>query len=212
VKTGTFHDVAQGESVESIAAEAGHLPKTLWDAPENKALRDQRRDMHVLMPGDRLFVPPVKPKTFSFPTGSAKTFKVTRPPSRLKLALVKDGKPRANAPYRLTVDGVEERGSTDGNGQIDRPISPRAERATLVVGEGKDETRYELGLRALDPVTEVSGAQGRLRNLGYDVEVDGELEARTRAALAAFQQAEGVKVTGELDDATRAKLKERHGC
>ena len=53
------------------------------------------------------------------------------------------------------------------------------------------------------------GAQGRLRNLGYSVgAIDGVLGRRTDEALRAFQLDHGLEVTGELDDATRAKLAE----
>lgn len=211
-RAGEWHDVAQGESVGSLAAEVGHLPETVWDAPENKSLKDERKEMEILRPGDRLFLPAVKAKTFDVPTGSEKKFKVKRPPARLKIQVVQEGQPRANTPFVLIVDGVATPGDTDGQGMVDLPISPRAGQATLVVGEEEDQTVYELSLRGLDPISEVSGVQGRLANLGYDVgEPDGELGPRTSAALAAFQQDEGLTPNGQLDDATRDRLKQRHG-
>jgi len=211
-RAGEWHDVAQGESVESLAAEVGHLPETVWEAPENRSLRDERQDMHVLKPGDRLYLPSVKTRTFDVPTGSEKKFKVKRPPSRLKIQLLREGQPRADTPFVLIVDGVATPGDTDGQGMVDLPISPRAAMATLVVGEEEDQAVYELSLRGLDPIGEVSGVQGRLANLGYDVgDPDGELGPRTTASLAAFQQDEGLEANGKLDDATRDKLKQRHG-
>jgi peptidoglycan hydrolase-like protein with peptidoglycan-binding domain len=36
--------------------------------------------------------------------------------------------------------------------------------------------------------------------------IDGKMGRRTRAALTDYQKAEGLKVTGRLDDDTRAKL------
>jgi N-acetylmuramoyl-L-alanine amidase len=212
IQPGAYHDVAQGESAESIAAAVGHLVDTVWNAPENASLKSLRKDPHVLMPGDRIFVPPLQPKTFQVRAGAAKRFQVTRPPSRLRLRLLKDGNPRANEPFVLTVDGVEDRGTTDGDGRIDRPLPARAERATLAVGEGEARVEYRLQLRALDPATETSGLQARLANLGFDVgPVDGEIGARTRAALAAFQQEQGLQVTGDPDDATRDRLQQQHG-
>lgn len=212
MKPGAWYTVRQGESVESIAAHLGHLPETIWEDPENQSLRDRRKDPDVLMPGDRIFVPPVKPRTFEVRTGSPARFKIARPPPRLKVQMLKDGQPRANAPFRLTVDGIEERGTTDGEGRIDRPVAPRATRAVLVVGEGEEATEHVLELRALDPIDEVSGVQARLRNLGYDAgPTDGVLGPRTRGAIAEFQGNEGLDPTGEPDDATRSKLKTRHG-
>ena len=83
----------------------------------------------------------------------------------------------------------------------------------LVVGTGTNQRIYSLKLGGLDPVTEISGAQGRLKNLGYMIPaIDGQLGPETVEALHQFQQANGLDVTGALDDATQAKLKEAHGC
>lgn len=211
-KAGAWHDVAQGESVESVAAATGHATQTIWEAPENASLRDRRKDPHVLLPGDRLFVPPLRPKTFQVKTGAAPRFTVARPPSRLRLELRRDGKPRANEPFVLVVDGREARGTTDGDGRVDQPIPAGAAKATLTVGEGEDRATYELALRALDPVTEPTGIQARLANLGYDAgPADGAVGPRTRAAVAAFQRDEGLEATGEADAATQDALRQRHG-
>jgi N-acetylmuramoyl-L-alanine amidase len=58
-----------------------------------------------------------------------------------------------------------------------------------------------------------SGAQARLVNLGYGTgEIDGEMGSMTQAALREFQADHGLEVTGELDQATIARLAEKHGC
>ncbi len=210
-KTG-WHEVRQGESVESIAAGCGHLPKTIWDAPENSELRERRKDPHVLMPGDRVFVPAVKPRTFTVATGGKYRFVVERPTSRLRLQLTKGGKPRANEPFVLLVDGQKECGTTDGDGWVDHPVAARATFASLTVGKGDEEARYRIELRALDPATEASGVKARLGQLGYDVgPIDGEWTASARSALCAFQSAQGLEVTGEADEATCNKLKQVYG-
>jgi putative peptidoglycan binding protein len=213
IRTGESHVVVQGESVDSIAAACGHLPDTLWNAPENRALKQQRKDPHVLAPGDRLFVPPLEPKTVSVQSGALHRFTVQRPRSRLRVQLVEAGAPRANEPYVLVVDRtLELAGTTDGDGWVERPVPTLARAAQLTVGEGDRATTYLLALRALDPVTEASGVQARLRNLGYaEVPLDGEPGPATAAALCAFQEANGLSVSGSADAATRDKLVERHG-
>jgi N-acetylmuramoyl-L-alanine amidase len=205
--------VKQGESVESLAAHRGLFPETIWDAPENDDLRQQRGDPHVLKAGDRIFIPRIEPKTESASTGQPAEFVVNLPKSRLQLKLAVGDEPRKNQPYVLTIDGKEERGTTDGGGLIDHPIDPRVVSVKLTVGEGDDRADYTLDLRALDPVAELSGAQGRLNNLGYDAgPVDGMMGPRTRGALCAFQRDSSLSVTGELDQATRDKLKQLYGC
>jgi peptidoglycan hydrolase-like protein with peptidoglycan-binding domain len=54
---------------------------------------------------------------------------------------------------------------------------------------------------------DVMTAQQALKDKGRDPGiVDGKMGRRTRAALADYQKAEGLKVTGRLDNDTRAKL------
>ncbi len=54
---------------------------------------------------------------------------------------------------------------------------------------------------------DVMAAQQALKDKGRDPGmIDGKMGRRTRAALADYQKGEGLKVTGRLDDDTRAKL------
>ena len=53
----------------------------------------------------------------------------------------------------------------------------------------------------------VEHAQQALKDAGHDPgSIDGVMGARTTAALKAYQQKQGLPVTGQLDDATAAKL------
>lgn len=239
---GKRHTVAQGESVESVAHAAGHLWSTVWEAPENKPLRQTRKSPHVLLPGDIVFVPGVREKQLPCATNQQHRFQHKGIPSRLRVRFLVDGEPRASASYVLIVDGRNRKeGTTDGDGWLDEAVMPDARRAEVQFevspredpdydpspfeGDGDDIVRatepapekkapppgkiYVFELRHLDPVTEISGVQGRLKNLGYAVRsVDGELGPRTREALRAFQQDHGLDVTGEPDEATQAKLAE----
>jgi peptidoglycan hydrolase-like protein with peptidoglycan-binding domain len=63
----------------------------------------------------------------------------------------------------------------------------------------------------LNPIDTVSGIKQRLNNLGYHC--GDESEEETDAVLEAvlqFQKDNGLKETGEFDDATRAKLESLH--
>jgi hypothetical protein len=79
------------------------------------------------------------------------------------------------------------------------------------------EQVYRFELRRMDPSSTISGAQARLHLLGYHLPrgfngIDGVLDEPTRTALCAFQEDQELDVTGELDDATQAKLAElTHG-
>jgi peptidoglycan hydrolase-like protein with peptidoglycan-binding domain len=53
----------------------------------------------------------------------------------------------------------------------------------------------------------VMAAQQALKDKGHDPGmIDGKMGPRTRAAVADYQKAEGLKQTGRLDDETRTKL------
>ena len=53
----------------------------------------------------------------------------------------------------------------------------------------------------------VKSAQVALNKEGANLSVDGKAGPNTHAAIAAYQKAHGLKVTGHLDKATRAALK-----
>lgn len=59
-----------------------------------------------------------------------------------------------------------------------------------------------------DPYADlVSAVQRQLRGLGYDAgPINGEFSAKTQAALAQFQLAAGLPVSGSLDETTLAEL------
>ncbi len=82
-----------------------------------------------------------------------------------------------------------------------------------MVGTGSAVDEYNLKFGEMDPLTEISGVQGRLNNLGFPCgPIDGILGLRTCQALKRFQSREDLPITGRPDDATLQKLKEVHGC
>ncbi|MGO9009083.1 MAG: peptidoglycan-binding domain-containing protein [Bryobacteraceae bacterium] len=211
---GKYVAVAQGDSAESIAASSGLLLDKIWGHPNNQALSQLRKDPHVLLPGDQLFVPDPEPKDITGAANQVHSFVRKGTSSKLHLVLLGDDKsPVVDQPYVLTVDGQDFRGNTGSSGIIQQSIPPGAMSGKLIVGTGKHQRIYSLRLGGLDPVTEVSGAQGRLKNLGYMIPaIDGQLGPETKEALSQFQQANGLDATGDLNDETQAKLKEAHGC
>lgn len=120
--------------------------------------------------------------------------------------------PLANEPYEIIIDGKSYTGRTDEEGALSVPIPPNASRGQLWVGEEPGRRLYELDLGHVDPVSEMTGVQQRLNNLGFDCgAVDGRCGPRTRRALERFQQRHGLSETGEPDDQTRQRLTREHG-
>jgi len=204
--------VSQGDCLESIAVRSGHFWQTIWNWPENRDLKTARRSPNVLLPGDRLVIPGIRNKEVPGATEQRHRFKRKGVPSRLRLRVLLAGRPRADEPFRLVIDGALTEGSTDSDGCIDVPIPPDARRGELVVGRTlEDRQTFQLDLGHMDPVSEIIGVQKRLQNLGYLCEPTGELDDQTRQAISAFQHATEIEETGEPDSATQDKLVEQHG-
>ncbi len=209
-----FITVGVGECLSSIAFESGHFWPTLWDHPDNAALREARGNPHVLLDGDRVFVPDLRPKAVEAETGKRHSFRRKGFPEQLRLRFGTDELPRKGVPYELTIDGVTVRGVTTERGEIACYLTPNARLAELVLRPADaPEERYAVALRGLDPVDSVVGFKQRLRNLGYYRGVaDGEVNAETVTAMNEMQARHALPLTELPDEATRSALLTAHGC
>ncbi len=122
--------------------------------------------------------------------------------------------PMKAAPYVLEVDGAPvAQGTTDGDGCVEIPILPDARAGKLIINKGSpDEKTITLDLGGMDPIDEVAGVRKRLGNLGYFCDAEGPADTSDlKDALRAFQERNSLDITGNIDDATKNKLKESHG-
>lgn len=201
------HRVQQGECINSIASDYGFFPDTVWKAPDNEALRKERKDPNALLPGDVVVVPDKRVRNEERATGARHTFKRKGVPAAFRLQIFVHGKKLANEKWTAKVDGTPHEGKTDGEGVLKIPIPPKARQIEIEIGGEKHV--FDLG--HVDPITEITGIQNRLTNLGYGkVEPTGELDDATIAALLKFQRDVGFEETGRIDDRTRDELLELH--
>lgn len=205
-----WHTVLQGEHLTAIAHKYGFSdPSVLFDHGENKPLKEGKRDVHVLHPGDKVWIPEKEQKEVDAATGKLHSFKI-----KLKKLMVRvivhgeDDAPLANKPYKLTVDGKSKEGQTGDDGKVEAEIPITARGATLVV----DGNEIPLRIGHLDPVVEETGVLGRLANLGYDLGGERAPGPFIESAIRTFQKKHGLRETGTIDDALRDKLKEIHGA
>lgn len=204
------HVVKPGECVSSIAKDAGHFWETLWNDPANAQLRNEREDPNVLLPDDRLHIPPIREKWEPRQTEQRHRFRRRGEPALLRLVLQVDDVPLANQAYTLEIDGERYQGTTDAQGQLVQGITPNAKHGRLIVGAERWE--FEIQLGHTDPVENLVGVQKRLANLGfYCGRMDGEWDDLCRSELRKFQKQHGLAETGEPDAITRDKLKSVHG-
>ena len=204
------YTIKQGDCVESVAFEHGFFWETLWDHPDNAALKELRKIPNALLPGDVIAIPDKDIEVVTLATEDVHKFVLKGVPSRFRVQFLEDDEPIADAPYTFTHGAQSIEGRTDGDGWIDHPIPPNAQRVQIVLGE--DEREYTFSLGHLDPADTVSGAKSRLRNLGYHVStINKDDDEELAGALKSYQAANGLHETGALDAATIDHLRDKHG-
>ncbi len=204
--------VQNGDCIQSIAARHGFFWETLWNHPDNAELKRARTDPLVLLPGDRVAIPPKQEKTESGGSESRHRFKRRGTPGQVKLRFLREDEPRANVECIINIDGALSRRKTDAQGALCVPIPVGATSGTIQVGEGEDAVVYDLLLGHLDPHDSVRGVQQRLRNLGfYAGGASGEWDHATVDAFRAFQRERGLAETESLDAGTCAAIRDQHG-
>jgi len=115
------------------------------------------------------------------------------------------------------VDSDSHNLTTDDDGKIELKIPPTAHKSSLII-QDSDQTPYgsiiiPILIGHLDPVTEVSGQQGRLSALGYfRGTVDGNPSPDFDSAVEEFQCENDLTVDGICGPNTQAKLKQVYGC
>lgn len=233
MSAGIYYTVVQGDYLSKIARTFGfssHL--VLWDAPENKELKELRKNPNVLFPGDRLFIPKKEIKEQNGATGKRHRFELQSEKLFLRISLT-DLKNHALAgnDCTLSLETDSKVLSTDSQGMLEREIlDPRTAAQGLLLDRGstRDALRVErqipLKIGNLDPETKVSGQIARLNNLGYNagdvpenaLTADEEKtlikSVQFRSAVEEFQCDFHLAVDGICGAKTAKKLKETHGC
>ncbi|MCO5169073.1 MAG: peptidoglycan-binding protein [Planctomycetes bacterium] len=210
------YTVQQGDTLASIAFARGFLRwQTIWEHAQNAGLREQRKDPHVLYPGDSVFIPDKTIKKFDCATKKLHTFRLKKPRLHFEQLLIDDeDQPYASKPFKLVAGGETIEGRTDGDGRVSEEIPFDAREVELTVwpveGDDSSALTWTLDLGHLDPIDTVEGVQARLSNLGYACKVTGSLDDETKDALRAYQGDQGLQVTGEIDESTKSRLAQHH--
>lgn len=199
--------VGEGESTSSIAKKRGFFWETIWNHPENAELKAKRQDPNVLDPDDMIFIPEKRKNNFSKGTEQEHVFKLKGEPCKIKIKMMKFGKPRANEDYIIELNGELTRGKTNGDGEIEHFIPGETATGELIFSDGLEV--YPLRIGYLNPVDTIKGIQQRLNNLGYMCGAeDGQLNDQLTESLKKFQSEYKLTESGEIDAATKAKIKE----
>lgn len=204
-----YHTIRDGDSLSSLALAYGLAPATIWQDAANEALRAKRSRADTLLPGDVVAIPDKRTKTETRAINARHSFRRIGVPILFELQLLDGaGRALANLAYTLTVDGAEHAGTLDATGAL-KQIIPNDARSGRIVVEGQIDRALQFGW--LDPIETLAGVQQRLSNLGFVCRHDGGVSGRaTHVALSRFQQAVGLPVNAQLDDATREAVRACH--
>jgi len=205
-----FHPVVQGETLLGLASTNGlDSWEDIVNAPENASIKDTLTDPGILKPGLSLFIPNKTLKQQPSAIDATHPFSIKRPTAWLRLAIKDaDGAALAGKKFELLVAGKTIAGTLGADGVLEQTVPISTTGGTLKVWL-TDTTfeNWQLKIGWMDPISEVSGVQARLNNLGFDCgEPDGVLDDDTAAAIKAFQARIGADVTGTIDDTLRQKL------
>ncbi len=204
--------VRQGDYVARTAAAIGCSEEEIWDYEKNRELKAHGRTEEVLNPGDILYVPDRRLPGVAVTLQADNAFAARVPAVMVRVKFMVDGAPRANQKYTVECAGGPVEGTSDGEGVVEFDVST-ATRSVIVVFDDPPGA-YALNIGGTDPATVNSGVFGRLRQLGYfglSTDRDAVSDEDLAAALASFQQSQGVEPTGEMDEETRRRLETAFG-
>jgi hypothetical protein len=209
---GKYYQVQQGETTTGLAFDHGLHWKTIWDHPNNQQLRSSRKHPNILRPGDVIFIPNLRRRHEDKTTDKRHQFVRKGVPEKFNMRFLDlEGRPYANEPYLLTVNGCNMEGKLDADGWVRVALPPNASSGRILVGQDGILAACDLHFGSLDPLSDLSGVQARLRNLGYyDGDIDGEDGEALQAAVNKFRQDEGLSEDGGIGDDFRDRLEKRH--
>lgn len=202
--------VQEGDCLSSISEATGHFWQVLWDLPANAPVKRARKDPNVLLPGDRLVIPAIEPKSVAVAAGKVHRFRRKGVPAFLRVRFLAGGAPRGGEPFTVVFEASEARGTLDDGGWLSVAVPAGAQGGTIRIGEGPAARTVPFRLGTVDPIDTLRGVQARLRNLGFDCPLDGIDGPSTRAAIAAFQRSQELPEDGQASEAMRAKLRQAH--
>lgn len=222
------HVVGARQCMAWIANRHGfRAASTLYDHPRNAALRRERPDPDLLWPGDEVQILVGEERFDEIATGARHPYWARSASRWLRVVLHDaDGAPLADVEATVLLSGGRNVvRTTNGNGLLEAPVPPDADRAVVVTAH----YQWPLDLANVRPISGSpdegrSGAWRRLANLGSHARPAGRAGAQGGAAGGVagrrddfdavvwdFQSRHGLEPTGRLDEATVAAVIAAYG-
>jgi hypothetical protein len=112
--------------MSSLAAEKGLFVAQIFEHPANATLSTVRGGPNILLPGDRLTIPPFAIKDVDRPTEQLNKFVLQGDLVFLRIRVMDRDQPLALKPFTLRVAGATINDTTGADGTIQAQISPTA--------------------------------------------------------------------------------------
>lgn len=203
------YTVQPGDYMEIIADKFAFRDyRLIYDHANNQAFKKLRPNPHILLPGDKVFIPDKDPGDEAAEADKKHKFVLKTPKIRLILRIHRNGKPFAKHKYALKVGKKTFSGTTPADGLIQHDI-PIGEPTADLTFPGKPSYTRKLKLGFLHPITVTSGVQMRLNNLGFGCgPANGSPSSAYTSALQAFQKQHSLaNQAGSLDNDTLNALR-----
>ena len=202
------HKVVQGECLISIAQKFGLANwQTIYNAPENKEMKELRKNPNMICPDDIWFIPELKGTKQEADLNKKTTFILKKPKGYFSIYLVdRKSNPLADIPYDLffyksesvkTVEPLLERigEKSDSDGYVEHKLPKGAKFAVLEYAPypSRPSFKMKMGLKVgdLDDISTEIGMRSRLNHFGYysgDGRMDDDSKAVFQTQLAAFKE------------------------
>ena len=199
----------EGDSIPSLAYEAGLLSDTVWNDPHNAKLKQLRKNPNQLKEGDLVYLREIQPREESRAADAQHKFKKKGCPAKLRIQINLLDEPWRDEQYTLIAGDLIKNGMTDADAMIEASVPPNLKSAQVLLQGGK--LTIQLNNGKLNPPDTISGMKQRLNNLGFLCpNEDDTPDDDFKAELARFQVKYHLEETGEPDGPTKAKLEEVH--
>lgn len=206
--------VRPGDYLAKLASVHGFDADEVWTDPSNKELADTRPNPNILEAGDILYIPQAEKEALPIEKGAENNYAAAVPRIEIVLVFTDGDQPLANEPCEVLGLGDSDPDlprATNGEGQLTLRVPVVAQEAS--VHFPKRDLSFQILVGDMDPASGASGVRKRLMNLGYlpsSTPPGMEDDEVLRIALFAFQSDQGLEATGELDEATRKAIVDRH--
>lgn len=210
--------VRQGDYLTKLAHLRGFSADQIWGMPENAKIREQRSDMDMLQPGDIVYLPieEMRPR-LGISVGTSNHYVALIPKKPINIKLQVGEEILVKEPYEILGLGPKPiKGETDDKGYVSARVAVHIREIEILLTKRDKTLRVYIG--NMDPPNEDSGIRKRLTHLGYyqpsyigAENYEGQDPKQLEAAVASFQAATKLPVTGKADKDTIDALIKANG-